>query len=478
MILGLIIILGLVLRLIQLDSLPGEMWGDPIEYYKIIQELHLGNFFWHYRFGGDGPLYYYVAAVITKIAGLSFYTIKLSSVLVGIAMIPLIYRYSLNLLQDRRVGLIAAFLAAVSFWPITASRVSFPYILIPVMLLMILNDLYQKRFIRAGLLIGLGLYIQATFWGLGLLSFYNKKSFLVSLLVAVPLLMQLPNMLTSDAYVGEKLGSHISIMEKGRRMGVNVIKNMASFGLVGDPGFRQKPPKAPHFDMISVLFLVIGAGTLFYQKKNKYLLLYLTIPWILAQIPSLLDIANYQWNPNIGRMIGVLPLTLTIIAVGIDKIGRQSPAYTRWFYGAALGTILLLNSYFYFWVYPTHLPNENVAFGRIIANSINSIASPTTKIGMYRCCWGEWGQPEENGVRFHLITPLQFEYLSDDKKRTAEWVGEHRKSDDWILIMPPDEEDWEADLMGHLEAREEKIEFGPVPVARIYRHMNQDNEER
>jgi len=66
MILILILLLSLVLRLYLLDTLPGEMWGDVNEHYELAQRILQGKFFYHYDFGGDGPLISYLIAFFVK----------------------------------------------------------------------------------------------------------------------------------------------------------------------------------------------------------------------------------------------------------------------------------------------------------------------------------------------------------------------------------------------------------------------------
>src|SRR5271155_2426212 len=77
-----ILFVGAFLGLYQLDNLPAEMWGDATAHYMLADQVRHGMLFYNYRFGGDGPVYTYLVVLISLFLGLSFYTLKFTSVLV------------------------------------------------------------------------------------------------------------------------------------------------------------------------------------------------------------------------------------------------------------------------------------------------------------------------------------------------------------------------------------------------------------
>src|SRR5579864_6157088 len=82
-----IVCLGAFLGLYQLDNLPAEMWGDATAHYALAQDVRNGHFFFDYHYGGDGPIYTYLVVIISWVLGLSFYTLKFTSVLVYLLFI-------------------------------------------------------------------------------------------------------------------------------------------------------------------------------------------------------------------------------------------------------------------------------------------------------------------------------------------------------------------------------------------------------
>jgi len=87
--------------------------------------------------------------------------------------------------------------------------------------------------------------------------------------------------------------------------------------------------------------------------------------------------------------------------------------------GVILASILLLNTYAYFWIYPQTLPNKNTPFAKNIADYINQSVSPDLPVLMYGCCWGDWGQPEPQAIKFQIATSHDFFQIEKTVPLTA-----------------------------------------------------------
>src|SRR6185437_7921321 len=114
-----LVCLGACIGLYRLDTLPGEMWGDATAHYALAQSVMHGTFFFNYQFGGDGPIFTYLVVIISWLLGLSFYTLKFTSVLIYLAFIVTMYFLTDELFKKKEITYISTFLTTVSFWSIT-----------------------------------------------------------------------------------------------------------------------------------------------------------------------------------------------------------------------------------------------------------------------------------------------------------------------------------------------------------------------
>lgn len=181
-----IVVLGFFLRLYRLDSLPAEIWGDVNEHFKLAKRILAGNLTFNF-WAGDGPIFQYLVALVSKFIGLSFYTIKLTSALIGTVLIIANYFLGREYFKSKRVGYLTGFLTAVSFWTLTFSRQGKPYILIPVFTSLSFLFYLKKRYFLSSLIIGLGMCSQSGFWGMFLFAFLNWRM----LIIAFPLSLKL-----------------------------------------------------------------------------------------------------------------------------------------------------------------------------------------------------------------------------------------------------------------------------------------------
>src|SRR5260221_212150 len=117
-----ILLLGTFLGLYRLDNLPAEMWGDATAHYTLAQQVIQGKLFFNYRYGGDGPIYTYLVVLVSWFLGLSFYTLKLTSVLIYLLFIVVMYFLTEELFGKREITYVATFLSTVSFWSLTFAR--------------------------------------------------------------------------------------------------------------------------------------------------------------------------------------------------------------------------------------------------------------------------------------------------------------------------------------------------------------------
>lgn len=421
--LGLLISLSIIINSYHFQELPAAMWGDVIEHYKMTNDILNQRYFLNYRFGGDGALFSYLTALVSFFFGLSFESLKLTTILIHTATTICLYFLTLALIKKPRIAILAAFLNLVSFWPISFAHQGKPYILAAFFAcLTVLLAVKQKR-VLTGICLGLGLYTQIAFWGTPLLFLNQPLVLLIAFVISLPLIQNFPinsaNLQTGSGYLGEKFAfSHQhSIFHIIKAYLFNFYQNFRALIIQGDSCFRHNAPYSAHLDIISFIFLLIGfiiiARQIIKQQKKQYFQ-YLLLPILLIQVPSVLDINNPASTPSMGRTIGITPFIFIIIAVGINAL-IQLIKKSLWQKISILFILLMisfLNLYKFYFIYPKTLPNHNLPFGRIIAEHINQSIDHNQLI-LLRGGWGDWGQPEPNSIFFRLNENIQYQVMDE-----------------------------------------------------------------
>lgn len=431
--------LSILLSFWKLQDIPGEMWGDEVEIYKLARQVRSGQFYWTYAYGGDGPMFSYFIALLSYPFGLSFFSMKMASTLVGILSVGLMYIFAKEV-GGATVGLWAAFVVGASKWNLIFSRMAQARILVVFFtvaaFIFLVKSCRKKRntmsLFAVGSLLGFGMYTQAAFWGVPLaagliLLIYFRRSLPKLLYVGIPFLIITVPLFTQGSslalmlakptsYFGEKLiGEKGVSLQTMRGLSDNLAKNILMLHVKGDGNFRSNPPNTPQLDIVTGLFFLIGLLTAPRQRRAL-----LFIPFFLIQIPALLDVNNPSSSPSAARTIGILPFVALIAAFGIQRFVQMLTSHSlhhtravKIVIGVILVSILSLNYRSVFIQYPFHLPNHNIPFGRIIAEAINELPVGTEAV-LVGCCWGNWGQPEPDGIRFRLTSHRVFTYIPSE----------------------------------------------------------------
>lgn len=120
--LGLILVVGLFFRLYRLTAAPPGLNGDELFNAIDAGQIRWGNLPVYFE-GNNGreAFLFYLIALSQQLLGHTIFAMRLPSVLLGLACIPLAYGIGRNGF-NKRVGLIAAGLTAVSLWPLMEAR--------------------------------------------------------------------------------------------------------------------------------------------------------------------------------------------------------------------------------------------------------------------------------------------------------------------------------------------------------------------
>lgn len=193
----LIITLGAFLRLFWLDKYPPGVTGDEIQQgytaYSILKTAQdeWGDFLpINPRGFGDykPPLYTYLTIPFVGIFGLNVWGVRLPSAVAGVLTILVVYFLAKQLFNDKKIGIAASLLIAISPWSVQYSRVGFEsnigVLFFSMFVLFFLSSFKKNKFlVLSAIFGGLSLFTYHSFriltilFVLGLVIIYKKELF-------------------------------------------------------------------------------------------------------------------------------------------------------------------------------------------------------------------------------------------------------------------------------------------------------------
>lgn len=383
--LTLIIALGLFLRTYKIDQAPPGIYPDEaVNGIDAVRAETTGDFQWFYpdNNGREG-LYMNLIAICFKFFGVSVFTFKLASILIGTLTIWGVYLLGAELFRNERVGLISAFLTAVSFWAINFSRIAFRAVMLPAILAFSFYFLFRGArtkkwydFAAGGLIFGLGLhtYIPFRIAPLVLLVMLfvliiNRKHFIrgywkyVTLFVLATFLTAAPMLYTffiSHPEYWQSRTSEVSILNPeinhghllatfGRTFGLSLVK----YNFWGDQNWRHNFPPYGILDpltgiafMFGLVYAVLKLLHLFYLKFKRGIhdekievYVFLLSLFFVMLVP---EIMAADANPHALRSIGTLPVVFILSGLTFNYFFEYSGRYGRLFQKIVLVLMLLI----------------------------------------------------------------------------------------------------------------------------------------
>lgn len=340
-------------RFYQFASVPPEMVSDHAEKLLDIWDVlngQLGIFF--PRNTGREGFQMYLTAFVIKIfgTGYSFNSLKIGTILAGLATLPFIYLLGKEI-ANKRAALFAVLFAGIAYWPNVISRVGlrfsiYPLFVAPTLYFLIRGIRQSKRndFILAGLFLGLGLHGYTPFRivpfvilaavGLYLIHAqskgFRKQTILfllmlivVSLIVFLPLLrywLENPEMFSYRAFT--RLGN-IETPLPGPA-GLIFLKNlwnaMTMFFWSNGEIWPVSIPHRPALDIVSAALFFLGMILLAvrYIRKRHWLDIFLILSVPLLMLPSILSLAFPSENPTLNRTAGALVPVFLVIGISLE----------------------------------------------------------------------------------------------------------------------------------------------------------------
>lgn len=352
-----LVVLGLVafFRLYNLSGLPGEMVSDHAEKLIDVRDLFNGRtaIFFERNTGREAFQFYWTALMALVFGtGVSFMSLKIGTVLVG--LITLFYMYRLgDEVGGRWVALFTLLFAGVAYWPNIISRIGlrfplYPFCVAPVMFYLIrgLRTLRRNDFIWAGLWLGLGLHgytssrvvplLVVAAVGLFLMHPQSKglrgralaylmMTGTLAFVIFIPLVryaLEFPyyfnyRTITRLAGVEQPLpGPAVQIFFN------NLWRALTMFFVDDGSVWVHSVPYRPALDVVMAALFFIGLVLLVvrYLRSRHWLELFLLISIPILLLPSVLSLAFPNENPNLNRTAGAYVPVFLIAALAFDGL--------------------------------------------------------------------------------------------------------------------------------------------------------------
>jgi hypothetical protein len=123
--------------------------------------------------------------------------------------------------------------------------------------------------------------------------------------------------------------------------------------------------------------------------------------------------------------------------------------------------------------FPANLPNRNTPFAKIIAKEIDKLPDDTYVI-VNSCCWGEWGQPEPDAIRFSMKKKREvFFFDSNTTLRNINYANLNnlQLDDECYIVSDPRMVVLNKEYLGcHGLMTDEIIQSNGYSVARIFKN--------
>lgn len=336
-----ILLLAVFMRFWQLDTLPPGLHPDEAANGLDVFRIFNGDLRPLYNTNGPREsLFFFIQAIFVKLLGHNILALRLAPALIGTLAVITTYLWAKSWF-GQRVGLIAAFLMAVTPWAVTMSRLGFRASMTPLFVTLTLW-LYTKGFQTgrlkwfawAGLSLGAGMYtylafrlfplalvliaIAAAIWHRPLKHWVQPviASLIVASLALVPLgiwAVQHPE----DVLGGRNSTSFMNPeLNHGRPLMTLVdttVKTVLMFNIHGDENYRHNLGGQPLLNaFVGIMFILGLLISVTHIRRLVFAGLLATFGVML--LPELL---TAEGIPHALRAVGALPATLVLAALGI-----------------------------------------------------------------------------------------------------------------------------------------------------------------
>ena len=347
-----IMLLGFFFRFYRLDNLPNEIALDQLSKFWDVHAMRDGrniHVFFPANQGREGGFFHFVW-LMSYFVGLNFFTLKLSSALIGLITIAVSFFMARELFNSE-VAFLTMFLLSIDKWHVILSRVGYRISLLP--LAVMLTILFLARVLRTGRMLdygltgvalGFGMYTYKSFpfaWiatAIVLLLFSWRRrdlriiwggvvTLFCGLLVYAPMGLYAYEFWETYTY-RETL--QMGFMEDALRhagltywegMAINLRKSLLMFNYIGEPIDLFNIPFERHFNFGNAILYILGMGYLLVRVRDGHnailpiFIFLLTLPMTMAMFPP-------QEQPSIFRASGTIGPAILVSALPLVGIRR------------------------------------------------------------------------------------------------------------------------------------------------------------
>ncbi|MBN1286685.1 MAG: glycosyltransferase family 39 protein [Anaerolineae bacterium] len=380
--LALILIVAAGLRLVALGDIPPGLQHDEVFHaHDAFTVLEHGNRALYFESNaGNEPLFVYLVAGTMALFGYNAVGIRMAAALCGLLTVVFVYLWG-RAAWGARVGLLAAALSAVTFWPVFLSRVGLRAASLPVCVALTgwlfaraLKNLGALSWVPAGAALGLTMYtylaarvvpgVYALLFVLMLFAHrpgahigirQTWRGWLLfaaaALVVAAPLALYLLSTPGAEARTAQLTGP-LDALRAGDPGPVleGALRTLGMFTFGGDPVGRYNVAGRPVFDwMVGLLFYTGLALSVWRWRDPQY-----AAP-VLGLAVALFPSAVTPTPPSFLRAGAALPAAMLLPALGAAAIWDRLKGRRRWAAVgitaglAAISGVLTVRDYFTVW---------------------------------------------------------------------------------------------------------------------------------
>lgn len=415
----------LFFRLYRLDRVPPEMFSDHAEKLLDVWDVMHGepHIFFPRNTGREGLQMYMTAAMIQLLGtGYSYLSLKIGTVLAGLLTLPFIYLLGKEM-GSRRIGMLAALLAGIAYWPNVISRVGLRFPLYPLFvaptlyfLLRGIRTSNRNDFILSGLFLGIGLHgytpirilpiVVLVAVGIFLLHrqsrgvrrqtlFFLVILALTSLVVFLPLLRYAVDNPEGFSF---RSFSRLGSIERplpgpaGQIFLQNLWNALTMFAWDDGDIWVVSVTHRPALDVVTGALFFSGVILLIvrYLRRRHWLDLFILLSVPLLMMPSILSLAFPGENPALNRLSGAMVTMFLIAAVALDglmtalssRIGEALGPKVAWGFGIVCILLASIQNYgLVFDEYRRVFEQSSwntTEMGQVISQFASTVGSPDT----------------------------------------------------------------------------------------------------
>ncbi len=353
----LLVVVALVVffRAYALNAIPSEPFSDHAEKILDVYEVTQGQASIFFpRNTGREAIQMYLTVVVAWLfgTGLSFLSLKIGTVICGLATLPYIYLLGKEL-GGKRVALLALLFAGIAYWPNVIARDGLRFPLYPLFaaptlyyLLRGMRNFSRNDFIAAGIALGIGLhgyspirilpFLVVIAVGLFLIHARSRGmrvqvfSWLVllslaALILFLPLLrfwLEFPDLFGYRAF--SRLGTvEAPLPAPAWQVFLSNLWNaLKMFNWDDGEIWVHSITHRPALDIVSGALFLAGVVLLMvrYIRRRNWEDLFLLVAVPMLQMPSILSLAFPGENPALNRAGGAMIPVFLIVALAFDGL--------------------------------------------------------------------------------------------------------------------------------------------------------------